>query len=328
VERAEERSELQSLNQRLEVYIMSQREKDAARDGVKRETETLRESFERELADAAAVHEKQLALVRKSRDEMVVENAQLKEAVNRHVQRGEALHTEVGEQRAYRLVMDAQNRDMAERLTALEQSEAALQAERGALQREVEKNAVAGVSAGKADLKALRTAQRRVDELVAELAAEKSARVSCEEDLVALRAAHADLTTRAHAFKEEAANAAIEAEDELRREFGAQLKAMLVEKTAAFEQEKTKVCIVCVGVTSRITSLHFTPQGLTALRDMMGVQLQARREEIAELKSTMEQVHNSLPSRRGSAYHITSPHIPPHHIASHHDPPAGDGVGV
>lgn len=65
----EEKSELQDLNKRLEFYILKQRERDASAGSIQRTISENRDYYEKEIDKLKSLHETQVAVFRKQRDE-------------------------------------------------------------------------------------------------------------------------------------------------------------------------------------------------------------------------------------------------------------------
>lgn len=239
--RLAEKAELAQLNKRLELYILRQRERDAAQTGLDREISLLRSKFIAEQTADKKRHEARYDELKKQKLELGVALHQLKDE---HLKTGQGLKDATGESQLYKarcVEMEKRIKKMESELTEVGSARIALDGQAKKLtidlaeETEARTLLASQLESQKTSLalaqKQLNIIQTKFNTTLQDLEMLQS---SSKEEL-------AGLTRQVNVLTRE--NQAIE--EKLRREFGAQLKALLAERQQQYEDTHTESRSLC-----------------------------------------------------------------------------------
>lgn len=222
------------LNQRLELYILKVREREASSGGLRGELDYLRQQHQNELDNARKTMTERLNEMKLQRDDQTKLNAELKLDIKRMGDELARLNGELKNERAQRA--DAEKRlrqalnDLQiaqDRVSRAENDRDRLGVELDALRKEVEMSSHQLVKLEKDNSDAVgraSSAEQTAANAAADLALLKKAR----------EAEVANLTQQVQALTDKN----LKIEDSLRREFGAQLKDILADRQQQYEEDK------------------------------------------------------------------------------------------
>lgn len=236
VARLEEKSELQDLNKRLEFYILKQREKDASAGSIQRNIIENKEYYEAEIAKMKTLHESQVTIFRKQRDDKDSD-------IERLGQENKRQTNMIKQYTAQMAVDQLRLSDLEDRINSTASDLANARVEASAAQEEAKKAAFK-IKQLESQIKVLDNNLKNSDNSAAnaarELAALQSNSKNHNEDYATLTDKCKKESMRAAQLEAELSKTRGSIEDELRKIFGGQLKDILKERQAQYEEDKAE----------------------------------------------------------------------------------------
>ncbi len=233
VTRVEEKNEFQRLNKRLEYYILCQKEREASTSGLRNELNSLREKSRADIAELKEIYDTQLSSSARARENLSQDLARLQDENGRLNREVSQLKSKLDVADNERNTLDTRGKERSTQLKDLQNKTIQLEDKVAQLvhQLQVERDSNKHLTASLED--ARKNASVASTKLISEQSDAKTQIeknsikiVNLEQELALCRKELADIIAERGLI-----------EDNLRRDFGQQLKDMLEDAHAAHKQE-------------------------------------------------------------------------------------------
>jgi predicted nucleic acid-binding Zn-ribbon protein len=232
--RLTEKSELQDLNHRLELYILKMRERDGSSHGAARELSIVREKNVRDLAEQKQSFEERIELLRKQRNEQSSEVSEFRELLERANNDNKILSNQLKTANKYAEEIENRNSELTADLSAAQQRfiQAEEELNRVVDELEVEKQENSNLN------QSLNQANQAAQSATNNLQAVQSKYGNLASDYELLQSKSEAEISQLSAEVESLTALNTNIEDKLRKEFGSQLKSILADRQQQYEEEK------------------------------------------------------------------------------------------
>lgn len=282
-ERIQEQRELHDLNQRLEHYILHSRQRDAEVNSIERAKENLRQAHANVVAQMEQSHADEVETLKRQKLDAVaeardfeMENERLQSQVNNLNTRCQELESRGNE-------TDNSNKELETQIARLRSQVETMRSETTRLTRESQEqqNQLNRL------IPDLDKERDRADDALKEAAKYRAELKEAEEEIANLKGKYTTQVSRLEEEKNSLDSKLTMLEQKIRKAFGEQLRAILADRAASFEEEKEDALNELKGVYDEQIA-HLQAKLTDADEEAQRTQdeMDSLRSRVAEAKAT------------------------------------------